>query len=392
MEKKRLAGSLLTGFLLVFTGAPALAWPADMHGSLVETAFLISPAAKARIPGLYLGDVIQAAKETREAGERAGECLPHRDAPQEAQRALEFLLKNPKWTHNSAVSVGRALHFVADSLVPDSIERGGHEVRRALFTGHDFVVFREARDDTASPISTSLRSRAKEIHFADDPNEDDALRYRAAVNAIADVLLRLPPVAGEPPAPDGGVGLFVVDTLDTGLGGMHVVKEDKKVVGARVDSFGDLWITTETTLWYDPEKSWGGKRRTISIDAEGIHVMDRANRRVGDEIVSRMAIFNNTTLCGVQLALSAGKWKLDVPLDIPPHGIRVIDVRIPLQVALGRMTSQFSVSELCRTKPAVFQLTSYAKVSGTNAEAPIIQEATRHAFAATMKEKRPFGL
>lgn len=277
---RRLAGFLATGFGLAFA-FPALAWPAEMHGSLVETAFLISPLAKARIPSLYLDAVLQAAKETREAGERAGECLPHRDAPQEAQRALEFFFRNPKWTHNNAVSVGRALHFAADSLLPDSVERGGHDVRRALFTGHDFVVFRESRDDAALPISTFLRNRAKEAHFADDPNEDDALRYRAAVNAIVDLLLRLAPVPGEPTAPDGGIGLFVVDTLDTGLGGMHVVKEDKKVVGARVDSFGDLWITTETTLWYDPEKSWGGKRRSISIESDGIHVMDRASRKVG---------------------------------------------------------------------------------------------------------------
>ena len=386
---RRLAGFLATGFGLAFA-LPALAWPAEMHGSLVETAFLISPPAKARIPSLYLDAVLQAAKETRDAGERAGECLPHRDAPQEAQRALEFFFKNPKWTHNNAVSVGRALHFAADSLLPDSVERGGLDVRRALFTGHDFVVFRESRDDGALPISTFLRNRAKEAHFADDPNEDDALRYRAAVNAIVDLLLRLEPVPGEPTAPDGGVGLFVVDTLDTGLGGMHVVKEDKKVVGARVDSLGDLWIKTETTLWYDPEKSWGGKRRSISIESEGIHVMDRASRKVGDEVVSRMAIFNNTTLCGVQLALSAGKWKLDVPLDIPPRAIRMVDVRVPVAVALGRMTSQFSVSELCRTNPAAFQLTSYAKVSGTNAEAPIIREATRHTFASTMKQRRPF--
>ena len=129
----------------------------------------------------------------------------------------------------------------------------------------------------------------------------------------------------------------------------------------------------------------------VPIDSEGIHIMDRANRKVGDEIVSRMSIFNNTTFCGSQLVLSAGKWKLDVPLDIPPRAIRVLDVRIPAAVALGRMNSEFKVSDLCRTKPAVSVLTSYARVSGPNALAPNIREATMHTFAATAKPKRPFS-
>lgn len=389
---RRLAGFLAMGFLLIPNGAPALAWPADMHGSLVESAFLISPSAKARIPGQYVDTVIQGAKEAKEAGERGGDCLPHRDAPGEAQRVLEYLLQNPKWTHNYALSVGRLLHFAADSVVTDALERGGHEVQMALFTGHDFVVFRESRDDRASPLSTALRNAAKEARFADHPEEDDALRYRAAVNVIADVLLRLPPLPGAPSVVDGGVGLFVVDTLDTGLGGMHVVKEETKEVGSHVDVWGDKWIEMEMTLWYDPSKSYGGKRRSIPIDSEGIHIMDRANRKVGDEIVSRMSIFNNTTFCGSQLVLSAGKWKLDVPLDIPPRAIRVLDVRIPVAVALGRMTSEFKVSDQCRTNPPVSALTSYARVSGTNAVAPNIREATMHAFATEAKPKRPFGL
>ncbi len=376
---------------MVGSGGPALAWPADMHVSLVESAFLISPSAKARIPGQYVDTVIRGAKEAKEADERGGDCLLHRDAPGEAQRVLELLLRNPKWTHNYALNVGRLLHFVADSVVTDAIERGGHEVRMALFTGHDFVVFRETRDDRV-PLSTALRNTAKETRFADAPGEDDALRYRAAVNVVADVLLRLPPLPGAPSAPDGGVGLFIVDTLDTGLGGMHVVKEQTKEVGSHTDAFGDRWIDMETTLWYDPSKSYGGKRRSISIDREGIYIMDRANRKVGDEIVSRMSIFNNTPSCGSQLVLSSGKWKLEVPLDIPPRAIRVLDVRIPVAAALGRMTTEFRVSDLCRTKPAVSVLTLYARVSGTNAVVPDMREAALHTFAEVAKPKRPFGL
>jgi hypothetical protein len=193
-----------------------------------------------------------------------------------------------------------------------------------------------------------------------------------------------------PSVVDGGVGLFIVDTLDTGLGGMHVVKEETKEVGSHVDAFGDRWIDMEITLWYDPSRSWGGKRRSVSIDTESIHIMDRASRKVGDEIVTRMSIFNNTTFCGSQLVLSSGKWKLEVSLDIPPRAIRVLDVHVPVAVALGRMTTEFRVSDLCRTKPAVSVLTSYARVSGTNAVAPDMREATLHAFAAAAKPKRPF--
>jgi hypothetical protein len=384
------AGFLVTGFL-VFYGAPALAWPPEMHESLVESAFLISPSAKARIPGQYVDTVIRGAKEAKESVQEGGDCLLHRDAPGEAQRVLEFLLRNPKWSHNYALNVGRALHFAADSVVTEAIERGGNEVQMAL-TGHDFVVFRESRDDRELPLSAALHNAAKGARFADNPGEDDAFRYRTAVNVIADVLLRLPPLPGAPSVVDGGLGLFVVDTLDTGLGGMHVVKEETKEVGSHVDVWGDRWIDMEITLWYDPSKSYGGKRRSISVDSEGIHIMDRANRKVGDEIVSRMSIFNNTTFCGRQLVLSAGKWKLDVPLDIPPRAIRVLDVRIPVAVALGRMTQEFKVSDLCRTKPAVTVLTSYARVSGTNAVVPNIREATMHTFEATAKPKRPFGL
>lgn len=378
---KCFAGFLATGFSLILGAAQALAWPPDMHGSLVEAAILISPAARARIPAQYLGTVIQGAKEAREANEK-GDCLLHRDSPGEAQRVLEFLLRNPKWTNNYALNVGRVLHFAADSVVTDAIERGGYEVQTALFSLHDFVVFRESRDDRALPLSTALRNAANGARFADDPSEDDALRYRTAVNVIADVLLRLPPLPGAPPAVDGGVGLFVVDTLDTGMGGMRVVREETKVVGSRVDVFGDTWINTELTIWYDPSKSFKGKRRSISIDTEGIHIMDRANRKVGDDFVARMSVFNNTAFCASQLVLSAGKWRLEVPLDIPPHAIRMLDVRLPVAVALGRMTQEFKVSDLCRTKPAVSLLTSYARVPGTNATAPKVGEAALHTFAA----------
>lgn len=390
VDMKYLAGFLVTGFFLILDGAPALAWPPDMHESLVESALLISPPARARIPDQYLSTVIRGAKDAKESLEEAGGCLLHRDAPGEAQRVLGFLLRNPTWSHNYALNVGRALHFAADSVVTDAIERGGHEVQMALFTGHDFVVFREARDDRTLPLSTALHNAAKGARFADDPSEDDALRYRTAVNVIADVLLRLPPLPGAPPVVDDGVGLFVVDTLDTGLSGMHVVKEETKEVGSRVDVFGDRWINMEMTLWYDPSKSFIGKRRSISIDSEGIHIMDRANQKVGEEVVSRMSVFNNTTFCASQLVLSAGKWKLEVPLDIPPRAIRVLDVRIPVARALGRMTSEFRVSDLCRTKPAVFVLTSYARVSGTNAVAPNVRDAAHHTFAAATKPKRPF--
>ena len=189
---RRLAGFLATGFLLVLSGAPALAWPANMHESLVESAFLISPPAKARIPGQYVVTVILGAKEAKEASERGGDCVLHRDAPEEAQRVLEFLLRNPKWTHNFALNVGRLLHFAADSVATDGVEKGRLDVRRTLFTNHDFVIFREPRDDRGT-LAAMLRNASKAAHFADDPAEDDPLRYRAAVNAIADVLLRLPP-------------------------------------------------------------------------------------------------------------------------------------------------------------------------------------------------------
>lgn len=389
---RRLVGFLATGFLLVLA-FPALAWPADMHRSLVETAFLISPSAKARIPGEYLDAVLRGAKEATKSGEPAGDCTFLSDAPEEAQRAMDFLLRNPKWSHNYALNVGRMLHFAADSVVPDAVEQGAHDVRRAFFTNHDFVVFREPHD-LSGPLAAALRAVSKEAHFADTPSEDDGFRYRAAVNVIADGLLRLPPLPGAEPAPDGGLGLFVVDTLDTGLGGMHVIAESSRATGAtKVDRTGTTWHEIETTTWYDPARSWGGKRRTIAIDHEGIHVMDRANKKVGDDVVTRMAIFNNTVYCGSQLVLSSGRWKLDVLLDIPPHAVRVVEVRVPLSAAVGAMTtSEFKVSELCRTKQPVAQLTGYAKVSGTIGVAPNIQEAARYLFPTEApKEKRPFS-
>jgi hypothetical protein len=387
---RRLAVFLAAGSLSL--SGPALAWEAEMHGSLVEAALLVSPAAKARIPGMYVDTVIRGAKEAKTNDERGGDCIVQPDAPDEAQRTFDFLLRNPKWSHNFALNVGRVLHFAADSVVTDAVAHGGKDVRRELFTNHDFMVFREPRADR-SPLAAALRGAAKEAHFADNPSEDDALRYRAAVNVIADVLLRLPPLPDAAGVPDGGVGLFVVDTLDTGLGGIHVTRETSREVGSHIDSFGDRWSHIETTTWYDPSQSWGGKRRAISIDTEGVHIMDRANRRAGDDLVTRMAIFNNTPYCGSQLILSSGKWKLDVVLDLPPRAVRVVDVRIPMTVAVGAMTtSEFRVSELCRTTPAVVQLTSYARTSGTTSAAPDVREAKRFAFSTTpTAPKRPFS-
>lgn len=363
------AGALAFAFLV--TANPAVSWPPEMHESLVEAAVLISPAARARVPDEYLGSVIRGAKE---ADGLDGRCLLHRDPATDAQKMLDFLRRDTKWTNNHALGVGRLLHFAADSILTDALERGAQEVQASLFSTHDFVVFREAAGDLTRPLATSLREAAREARFADDPTGDDALRYRRVVNVLADTLLRLPPLPGVSPAEDGGVGLFVVDTLDTGITGVSVARESMTGIGSRDEGAAEIWDITQ------PTRSFKGRRRVSAIDNHGIDVIDRACRRDGEDVLSRMTVFNNTALCASQLILSADAWKVEVTLDIPPHAIRLLDVRVPAPVAQGRIKAQFRVSDLCRTKPAVFPLKSYVRVSGTNGAAPRVRDGVLRPF------------
>lgn len=315
---------------------PAAAYEGPMHRALAEAVFVVSPAARARIPERYLEAVYRGAEE---ADRPNGACDlhggPNGGGAAEAQRLLDYLLRSPdeKWSSNRALVVGRLLHLVADATVPDSIVRGEPNAVSELFADRQVALFRERRDPQAS-LRDSLTTAARETRWADDPAEDAPARVRAAMNLGIDTVLRLPPVDGRAGAEDGGVAVFVVDRI-----------------------------------------AKGGAARAPESDQVGLTVLEWATRSSGSEKIHRLVVFNPTLLCGREVVLHSGPLSWPMATVLPPHTFRKLELRTP--TALNRRLTRVETraSQLCppgSDTASTVAIRASATVAGTAGDAPDI--------------------
>lgn len=316
---------------------PATAYEGPMHRALAEAVFVVSPAARMRVPERYLGAVYKGAED---ADQPNPGCDLHGGVAgagaAEAQRLLDYLLRtrDEKWSSNRALVLGRLLHLVADATVPDSIARGDPNAVSELFADRQVALFRERRDPQA-PLRDLLAAAARDTRWADDPAEDAPARVRAAVNLGIEMVLRLSPTDGRAAGEDGGVAVFVVD---------RIARAD---VAAR------------------PEDS----------DQLGLSVLEWATRSSGSEKVHRLVVFNPTSLCGREVVIHSGALRWPVATVLPPHTFRKLELRTP--TALNRRLTRVETraSQLCppgSDTASTVAIRASATVAGTAGDAPDI--------------------
>lgn len=305
------------GILLLLSAGPALAWSADLHRSIVEGALRVSPAAAARIPEAHRENVLRACE-----GSGASERLA--DPASEAEQLLKVLLARPagKLTYNDALALGRLLHDVAHAAVPPDAKLTGPNPEE-IFSGREVGVFRDPAPRAAS-LAEALRASRRDCSFAASREEDLGGKYRAAIQATIDALLRLP--ALREPQADSGLDLFIVaDRVDNGKSGPREVGKKEKT-WRETDARGDLWEITETTIFYDMSQAGKGQFVRKAYETRGVRILEWTSRAEGPVTRNRLLVLNNTRDCLPTLRIAEGGAHRDVPLGLVPHAVARIEL------------------------------------------------------------------
>lgn len=333
---KRVRTATVVAFALAALIRPraALAWDPEAHRAILETAMLLSPAAAARIPAEFRDELL---KEMQYPDSRDTLCRYHRgssvrvDAFAEAERELAFLRQEgpaPR-PYPRAKSIGRYLHWVADSVVPVPIAEGRVCEVLDFWANKDFVVFRE-KWPLAGQLSLALRARSEAAGWPEDG--PSALPYvlRLAVNTTIEALLLLPPIPGAPVARDEGPVLFIVNRMDTGLSGMRSNLYYYEVTqhvggGVYVDAAGITEIRT----------GGQGEKKADLMQRERVQIAEQSARRKPDGSVSiRALVFNNLRVPACDASVQSGRWNVPIRGTLPPGGLLLASFDVPPGVDL----------------------------------------------------------
>jgi len=323
----------LLALALVVAARDAAAWSGALHRSIVEGAFRVSPAAAARVPEAQREAVLRAC-----AGTDSSERLA--DPGAEAEQLLKALLARPqgRFSHNDALALGRLLHDVAHAAVPPDSRPAGPSPEE-LFSGREVAVFRDAAPRTAS-LREALRASRQDAAFPESREEGLGGRYRAAVQATVDALLRLP-AAGEPAADSGFDVYYIGDFVDNGKSGAREVDKSEES-WHEVDSWGDVWEVTETTTWYDMSQAGKGEFLRKAWETPGIRTLEWTTRREGEVARHRLLVLNNTRGCFSGLRVREKGATRELRVALPSRAV----ARVEFETAAATPRSEVRLSPL----------------------------------------------
>lgn len=316
----RVSGRAAAAILLLLSAGPAHAWSGDLHRSIVEGALRVSPAAAARIPDAHRENVLRAC-----LGSDASERLA--DPGAEAEQFLKVLLARPpgKFSYNDALALGRLLHDVAHAAVPPDARLTGPNPEE-IFSGREIGVFRDPAPRAAS-LAEALRASRRDCSFATSREEDLGGKYRSAIQATVDALLRLP--ALREPRADSGLDVFIVaDRVDNGKSGPREVGKKEKVSWEK-DRSGVTWEITETTTFYDMSQAGKGQFVRKAYETKGVRILEWTSRADGPITRNRLLVLNNTQECFPTLRITENGAHREVPLGLPPHAVARIEFETP---------------------------------------------------------------
>lgn len=331
--RSRLPLRLAPVLLALAVARDAWAWSAALHRSIVEGAFRVSPAAAARVPETHHEAVLRAC-----AGTDSSERLA--DPGAEAEQLLRALLARPqgRFSHNDALALGRLLHDVAHAAVPPDSRPAGPSPEE-LFSGREVAVFRDAASRAAS-LREALRAARQDAAFPDGRDEGLGGRYRAAVQATVDALLRLPPT-GEPAADAGFDVYFIGDFVDNGKTGAREVSSSEKS-WLETDSWGDVWEVTETTTWYDMSQAGKGEFLRKAWETPGVRTLEWTTRLEGAVARHRLLLLNNTTQCFSRLRVREKGATRELPVALSSRAI----ARVEFESAAATPRSELRLAPL----------------------------------------------
>jgi hypothetical protein len=303
-------------FLVLLAARDASAWSGSLHRSIVEGAWRVSPAAAARVPEVHRDAVLNSC-----AGTDSSERLA--DPGAEAEQILRAILARPagRFSYNDALAVGRYLHDVAHAAVPHDSRPSGPRAEE-IFSSREVAVFRDPSPRAAS-LREALDVSRQDGSFSENRDEGLGARYRLAVQATVDALLRLPRV-GEP-AVDSGFDVYIVaDLVDNGKTGPREVGKSQER-WQEIDSWGDVWNVTKTTTLYDMSHAGKGHFLRKSYETTGVKTLEWTTRREGATARHRLLVLNNTHECFGSLRVREKGMVREVPAPLPARAIARVE-------------------------------------------------------------------
>jgi hypothetical protein len=325
---------LLITSSIVMTANSAGAWNRETHRSIVEAAFIISPAAEARLGAVDRGALLQASEE---ADPSDPECRLHpvavgsRDAASRAEELFNQVIsaKGALATrYFRAQSIGRLLHFVADAAVPQDMPVADAGTGSRFFPSQHFVVFRE-RGPLGMPLTASLRERGAQARWSVNSETNHAAAFRLAANLVADVLLLLPPEPGAKEFSDSGPVIFAIDRLDTGL-------------GSTAYRYKYLRSDIEYDYYLEERKADSSANRLTPLpDRPGLQIVEWLTRPQDRSTTVRALLLNNDKRCATRIILSRGSWSAPLSMTIAPYSLKVVELSYPSDVSREKLSGRW---------------------------------------------------
>jgi hypothetical protein len=272
----------------------------------------MSPAAESRVPP---GQTAALDPECRSHPVFVGNS----DAAAAAEQIFEKLVsgKASERAYWRAQSMGRLLHFVADSAVSTEFLQPEKPVT-SLFSFTDFLVFR-TRMTLSKHLAASLRELGRQARWADPSASASAAAFRTAVNLTIEALLLLPPETGSASATDEGPSVFLLNRQ-------------------------------RPVAWADLKPAMGSlQRRSVLTDEPGLHVVEWCEKKTPSSTRIQALLFNNTDDCASQIELSVlssdefarmrrgailpsrgwEKWSRALNTWMAPRSLRIVELEAP---------------------------------------------------------------
>jgi hypothetical protein len=249
------------------------------------------------------------------------------DPAGEAEQFLKVLLARPpgKFSYNDALALGRLLHDVAHAAVPPDTRQTGPNPEE-IFSGREIGVFRDPAPRAVS-LAEALRASRRDCSFAASREEDLGGKYRSAIQATIDALLRLPALRA--PQADSGLDVFIVaDRVDNGKSGAREIgKKEKSWI--EKDNRGETWKITETTVLYDMSQAGKGQFLRKAYETRGVRILEWTSRTEGPLTRNRLLVLNNTKECFPTLRITEDGVHREIPLGLSPHAVARFELDTP---------------------------------------------------------------
>lgn len=335
--------------LLASQARTATAWDPETHVSIVKTAFALSPAAQARVPGEYREEFFA---EVASPDTFDSLCRYHNgpsarvDPCAEAQKVLTSLsAPGPaRSAYARTKSLGRLLHFVADAAVPTPIREGKAYTILDFFTRQDFVVVRQPQA-LSLPLAASLRQAGALAQWPDESPAAHSFVFRRAVNLVVDVLLLLPPGGDGRSLPDDGPVIFLLDRLRNLKGGANTETHYVTTYnyGGGYGGYGHVEASHSVR-----EVRTGGDTNRVDdlMTRRTFQIVESAARREENGSTVAVLLFNNSETCQTDISLRFKSFAAPIEGSVPAGALRAATVRLPQGVPAAAL-ELFSATASC---------------------------------------------